>query len=125
MSSPIFHSKAYNYFRSSNMLDGEWIDLNTEFINHPRTTFLMTACGDSMEEGICHGDQLLVDRSLEPTSGNIAIIDIDGEFTVKRLSKVGGHLWLVPDNKKHKAVEIGKDQCCEVWGIVTYIIKKA
>jgi DNA polymerase V len=95
----------------------DYVDLNREFIQHSEYTYLFTVAGDSMEDGISHGDQLLVDRSIEPTSGKIAIVN--------RLAHANGNLWLVPDNKKHKSLKIDKDQRCEVWGIVTYIIKKA
>lgn len=103
----------------------DWVDLNHELIQHARTTYLFTVSGDSMEDGISDGDQLLVDRSVTAVSGKIIIIEVDGDFTVKRLSDVGGHLWLIPDNKRYKPTEINADRHNEVWGVVTYIIKKA
>jgi len=102
----------------------ELIDLNKQLVPHPRSTYAITVSGDSMETNISHGDTLLVDRALEPASGCIAIVEVDDELTVKRLSRVGGKLWLVPDNDNFKALEIKKDQRCKVWGVVTYVIRK-
>ncbi len=85
----------------------------------------MPVSGDSMEEESSHGDWLLVDTSLPPVSGKIAIIEIDGDYTVKRLSKRDGRLWLVPDNKQYRPVEVKREQECKVWGMVTHIIKQA
>ncbi|MGA9325763.1 MAG: translesion error-prone DNA polymerase V autoproteolytic subunit, partial [Salegentibacter sp.] len=62
------------------------IDLNRELIKNPDTTFFGRVKGDSMREaGIHNGDLLIIDKSLEPRSGKIAVCFIDGEFTVKRI----------------------------------------
>lgn len=45
------------------------LDLNRHLIAHPAATFFLRVAGDSMKNaGIFHGDLLIVDRSLEPTS---------------------------------------------------------
>lgn len=102
------------------------IDLIRHLVKHPRSTFIVPVDGYSMEgSGIAPGDLLVVDRAAEPNAKSIVIVDVDGELTVKRLSKVGGHLWLVPDNKKHKPVKVRRGQSCTVWGVVVWILKKA
>jgi DNA polymerase V len=101
------------------------INLNTLLVRHPKTTYLMPVCGDSMEEGICHGDWLLVDTSLEAVNGKVAVVEVDGDYTVKRLSKTKNKLRLIPDNKNYSALSINSEQDCKVWGIVTHVIKAA
>jgi|GEM_PF-6648748 len=62
------------------------IDLNKEIVRHPEATFYVRVTGDSMiDAGISDGDVLVVDRSLEPRNGAIAVCFIDGEFLVRRL----------------------------------------
>jgi DNA polymerase V len=62
------------------------LDLNEYLIQHPAATFFVRVDGDSMVgAGIQQGDILIVDRSLEPVSGQIVIAVIDGAFTVKRI----------------------------------------
>lgn len=104
----------------------KWIDLNKHLVKHPAATFLVPVEGDSMEDaGITSGDLLVVDRSAEPHARSIVIVDVDGDLTVKRLSQVGGRLWLVPASEHHNRQEIKGQQHCSFWGVVTHIIKKA
>ena len=101
------------------------VNLNQHLIKNPRTTYGLTAYGESMlEAGIETGDLLIVDRGAEAKDGDIVIVFIDGGYTVKRLSRVGRQLWLVPGNKSFKSVKVKKEQECEVWGVVVWIIKK-
>lgn len=103
----------------------ETIDLNQELISHPAATFYGKVVGDSMcEEGIEDGDILVIDRSLEPVSGDLAVCCLDGEFTLKRISIDKGRVLLVPSNHKYEPIEVTEDNELIVWGIVTYTIKK-
>ena len=77
-----------------------------------------------IDAGIDHGDLLIVDRSIEPSANSIVIVEVDGELTVKKLSRVGKRLWLVPGNKNHTPREIKGEQTCRVWGVVTFVIKR-
>ena len=63
------------------------IDLNRALITNPAATFCARVIGNSMvDAGINEGDLLIIDRSITPHDGNIAVCFIDGDFTVKRLS---------------------------------------
>ena len=73
--------------------------------------------------GLDDGDLLVIDRSLEPKDGKIAVCYIDGEFTVKRLKIQEGKLYLMPENNKYKPIEVHEDNTLLVWGVVTYVIK--
>ena len=62
------------------------IDLNKQFIKNKDTTFFARIKGISMKKvGIFDGDLLTIDKSLEPQNNKIAICQIDGEFTIKRI----------------------------------------
>ena len=113
-----FPSPADNYIT-------ETIDLNKELVRHPAATFYGRVSGDSMiEEGIEPGDILIIDRSIEPDSGDLAVCCIDGEFTLKRLRFMpDGRLLLMPSNRKYKPIEVTPESRFEVWGIVVYTIK--
>jgi len=64
------------------------IDLNKHLIKHPSATFYGRVKGQSLKKaGIDEGDLLVIDRSLEPANGKIAVCYIDGEFTAKRIKK--------------------------------------
>ena len=105
------------------------IDLNKELVRHPDATFYVRVSGDSMlQAGISDGDVLVVDRSLEPRDGAIAICFLEGEFLVRRLvttssSGEGKTVVLEPANPAYKPIKITPGTDFSVWGIVTYIIK--
>ncbi len=72
------------------------IDLNKHLIKHKDTTFFATVKGHSMKNaGIYDGDLLIIDKSLEPQNDKIAICQIDGEFTVKRIKIERNVVWLI------------------------------
>lgn len=64
------------------------LDLNEFLVKHPAATYFVRVQGDSMTgRGIFDGDLLVVDRSRDPRDGDIVIVAVDGEFTVKTLRK--------------------------------------
>lgn len=103
------------------------IDLNKELIKNPNATFYGRVKGSSMKDaGLDNGDLLIIDKSLEPKNGKIAVCFIDGEFTVKRIKidKKEGIVWLVAENKDYKPIKVTPDNELMIWGIVTTVIKK-
>ncbi|MBP5335208.1 MAG: translesion error-prone DNA polymerase V autoproteolytic subunit [Bacteroidales bacterium] len=121
------------------------MDLNKELVRHPAATFYGRVVGDSMvNAGVDEGDVLVIDKSLEPQEGDMAVCFIDGEFALKFISfkdpQKGGQeahkpgvsynilgckdLWLLSGNPKYKPIHITEGNDFTVWGIVTYVIKK-
>ena len=101
------------------------IDFNKELIKHPSATFCARVAGNSMiDEGIEDGDILVVDRSLHPADRKIVVSFIDGEFTLKRLSIRADGIWLCPANMKYNPIKIEEENNFQIWGVVTYVIKK-
>lgn len=80
--------------------------------------------GQSLKKaGISDGDLLVIDKSLEPINGKIAVCFIDGEFTAKRIHKTNNELWLMPENDDYKPIKIDEESSFMIWGIVTHVIK--
>jgi DNA polymerase V len=101
------------------------IDLNKYLIKNPSTTFVAFTDGNSLiGAGINNKDLLIIDKSLEPTDGKIAVCIIDGEFTAKRLKVLDKEIWLMPENENFKPIKISEYNDFEIWGIVTFSIKK-
>jgi len=99
------------------------LDLNEHLIKHPASTFFVKVKGDSMvDAGINTGDILIVDRSLEPKDKRIIVAVVNGDFTVKRISKRGEKLSLLSENPKYGPIEIKEGMDFEVWGVVTNVI---
>ncbi len=101
------------------------IDLNKALIQNPSATFYGRVKGDSMiDAGMNDGDLLIIDKSLEPMDGKIAVCFIDGEFTVKRIKIEKDVIWLMAENKKYSPIKVTSDNDFIIWGIVTTVIKK-
>ena len=101
------------------------ISLDKELVKNKAATFYARVSGESMVgAGLDDGDLLVIDRSLDPESGKIAVCFIDGEFTVKRIKKEEDRLYLMPENKKYKRIEIKEENELIIWGVVEYVIKK-
>ena len=101
------------------------ISLDKELVKNKEATFYARVDGDSMVgAGLEDGDLLVIDRSKNPENGKIAVCLVDGEFTVKRIKKEKEKLYLMPENKKYKKIEIKEEDELIIWGIVEYVIKK-
>ena len=99
------------------------IDLNEILIKNKVATFLVRALGDSMiEAGIFSGDILIIDKSITPANKNIVVAILNGEFTVKRFVKDRNRIFLQPENKKYKNIEISDEDDFKIWGVVTFVI---
>ena len=99
------------------------LDLNEHLIRRPAATFFLRVLGDSMTgAGIHSGDLLIVDRSVHPADGRIVIAVVDGELTVKRLSRRRGRVRLMPENPRYRPIEIRDGQDLQIWGVVLHVI---
>ena len=84
------------------------IDLNQELISNTDATFFVRVDGNALiAENIYDRDVLIIDRSLTPKDGDIALVVIDGVFKIRRITKA-------------LALE-----SFDLWGKITYIIHKA
>ncbi len=67
--------------------------------------FLLRVRGDSMiEAAICDGDWVVVRRQPVAENGEVVAAMIDGEATVKTLSRRDGHVWLLPQNASYAPI---------------------
>ena len=100
-------------------LEGE-IDLNRHLIANRPATFLFKVAGDCMRDaGIFDGDLLIVDRSLTPKHGDVVVVFVDGERSVKRLLIEDGEPRLVFENRDWPAYPVPDMADVEIWGVAT------
>jgi len=111
-----FPSPADDYLQSG-------LNLNEYLIHHKETTFFMRAKSNSMAgSGIFDKDMLIVDKSITPVSGNIVIVAVEGELTVKRLITTDDGYILKSDDS-YADIHIKDEQELLVWGVVTSTTK--
>jgi DNA polymerase V len=113
-----FPSPAADHTRKS-------LDLNEHLIRNKEATFIFRVKGDSMIGiGIYDGDELIVDRSIDPRHGNIVLAVLNNEFTVKRLHRRGGVVKLVADNPLYPPIVVREGEELVIWGVVTRNLHK-
>ncbi len=99
------------------------LDPSEFLIDQKDATFFVTIQGYSMiDVGLLPGDKAVVDRSKQASIGNIVLAVLDGEFTIKTLSRSKeGAVRLLPANSTgaYKPIEINEDMNFEIWGVVT------
>ncbi len=101
------------------------LDLNKELVRNPASTFYAKVSGVSMvDDGVDDGDLLIIDRSVEPYSGALAVCYLDGEFTLKRFEDRGDYGLLIPANSRYKPIKVTADNDFVIWGVVRYLVKK-
>lgn len=104
----------------------ESIDLNREIVSHPASTFYGRVSGESMiGDGIDPDDIIVIDRSLEPMDGDLAVCCLEGEFTLKRIKLEADSVWLIPANEAFDPILVTPECRFEIWGVVTYTIKRS
>ena len=100
------------------------ISLDKVAVKNEAATFYARVDGQSMiGAGLDDGDLLVIDRSLEPQDGKIAVCLIDGDFTVKRLKVEKDCIWLMAENKRYKPILVTEENELMIWGIVTHVLK--
>lgn len=98
------------------------LDLHKMLITNPPATFFFEACGHDMREaGICNGDLLIVDRSIEPGPGKIVVAAVDGKLVVRRIKPRGESLALKSEDHGAPEHEVTEGYL-NVWGVVKHVI---
>ena len=121
---PLFNSKVPAGFPSpADDHVEKRLDPNEFLIDQAEATFFVTIQGESMiDVGLMPGDKAVIDRSNDASIGDIVLAVIDGDFTIKILSrKKDGSPVLLPANARsnYKPIEIKEGMQFEVWGVVT------
>ncbi len=107
----------------------EKLDLVKLLVRHSASTFFFRIDGVSMVDAdMDEGDIIIVDRAVEPYNDCKAVCFIDGEYTVKRVEIGESGAVLLPcneNNTKFRPIPVGPDNQFLIWGVVTWVIKKA
>jgi len=92
--------------------------------------FLLRVRGDSMNQAVINGEKIengdlvLIKQQATASEGQIVVVIVDGEVTIKRFVRGPGYFLLKPEstNRKHRPIIVNND--FKVQGVVTRIFKK-
>ena len=123
---PLYGSKIQAGFPSpADDYVAEQLDLHELLVKREAATFYVRVKGDSMVgASIQEGDILVVDRSVEPTDGKIVIAVLNGELTVKELSRKADSTQLLPRNDAYPVINISSETDLVIWGVVTGVVRQ-
>lgn len=98
------------------------INLDELLIDHPSSTFIGQACGDSMQGvGIFDGDLLIVDRHVSVQNQDVIVANFNGEFVCKILDTK--RRLLLSANESMQPVYIGNQDTFSNEGVVIRSIR--
>ena len=98
--------------------------LNEHFIKNKASTFFFKASGHAMAPLILPDDILIVDRSIDPADGRVAVIAFEGELLCKRIFRFRNGVILRSDNPAYQDIRVSNELEAAVWGIVVAIARE-
>ncbi|MHB1099904.1 MAG: LexA family protein [Burkholderiales bacterium] len=101
------------------------VDLNEHLLLHREASFILRVSGWSMVgAGIFDGDEIIVDRAIDPQDGHVVLAVLGNELTVKRLRRDGRTIRLVAENPDFPDIEFREGEELTIWGVVTRVLHK-
>lgn len=98
-------------------------NLDELLVEHRADSYLLTVKGESMiEAGIHEGDLVLVDTKREAKAGDIVVVEVDGDWTLKYLKTKNGRQYLMPANPAFRPIYPERE--LRVGGVVRAVIRK-
>lgn len=106
-----FPNPAQDYFEGR-------LSLDRHLIRRPTSTFILRVTGDALASmGIRDGDELLVDRALDPAPGLVLVVVLDAERRLGRFDVIDGQAMLATDLE-----QIPLTAEVEPWGVATVLL---
>lgn len=98
------------------------VSLDRHLIRRPASTFVLRVTSDALASmGVYAGDEILVDRALDPMPGRVLVVVADtgagAEHRIGRFEVIDGRAYLVTDDE-----EIPLTADVEPWGVATVAI---
>ncbi len=100
------------------------LDFNSYLSIQKPSVYVLRARGESMTgAGIYPDDIVIVDKAKEAVHGSLVVAEVDGAFTLKRLSLKNG-IYLKCENPLYDDIHLSSSQELVIFGVVTAIVRK-
>jgi DNA polymerase V len=87
LSWPVIGEVSAGFPKASEGYEDHPLDLQDLLVTRPAATFFFRVVGEALRtEGVPGGAVLVVDRSLRPRPGKLAVVEEDQSFVVRRLA---------------------------------------
>lgn len=102
----------------------DMLSLPIEWLRYQNQNYILTVCGDSMiEAGINSGDMVVIHKQETADNNDIVAAEIDGEATLKRFTKAGSTVILLPCNSEYEPIILQENQV-RILGIAIGLMKQ-
>ena len=108
-----------------------WVQFQKTGLRSPHAThFLLRVVGNSMNKAkvqggtIESGDLVLVRQQATADQNEVVVVLVDGQATIKRLTRGSGYWILKPESTDSKNKPIVLDQEFQIQGVVTQVLKQ-
>lgn len=99
------------------------LSLDEYLVDQPETSYVLKVDGDSMvEAGIFPDDLVIVDTAKRAKMGDIVVVNVDSEFTLKYLRLLRGRIALIPANRKYSPIYPRNNLIIN--GVVVSVVRK-
>ena len=103
----------------------ENIEVPSSLVPNKERTYALKITGDSMiDEHICEGDIVIVEKTATASTGDIVIALVNAsETTVKRFKQEGDFAVLIPANSNMKPIKVPMENV-QIQGVVVGVVRK-
>ena len=99
------------------------VSMDEYLVARPDSSFLLRVTGDSMTgAGIMDGDLVIVERHRTPKSGDIVLAEVDGQWTLKYLRRLGKEAVLEAANPAYPTIHPKEE--LRIGGVITASVRK-
>lgn len=99
-----------------------WLVVPPEWVSQGEH-FAVRVSGDSMKDaGILDGDKAIARVQAVANDGDIVVVTVDGETTLKRLRRRRAQWWLVPENRAHRSIRLA-EQSVFIQGVMVGLVR--
>ena len=71
------------------------------------------------------GDIIIVDKdNRTPGPHDVAMCELNGEYTIKYFEREQDHAWLIPANPDYPKLKVTSADDFHIWGVISYVIHK-
>lgn len=97
------------------------LSLDQRYITKRHAMYPIRVRSESRLFDLKKGDELIIDRSLDPIHGDLVMAVISNEFVIAKFSMENGSPLLLPYNKRIGENELGEDF---IWGVVSSLHRR-
>ncbi len=101
------------------------LDLHAALVPNPLCTFYMRVSGNGLRDhGMHDGDLLVIDRSVEPSSGHVVVVAHQGSFLLRPLLRQGDQWLLEPVRPGDTAIPLDLERFDRsgLFGVVVHAV---